>query len=121
MASIQLVTDIPGPGSRKLASQAALSVAGPVSPEGEIFIASAQRSVIEAVDGTHVLDMVSGLGCLAAGHSLPRVVDAVRSQAERFLHTDYNVVAYELYQQLAERVAAACGGDRRVAFFNSGA
>ena len=121
MASIQLVTDIPGPGSRKLASQSALSVAGPVSPEGEIFIASGHGSVIEDVDGNHLLDMVSGLGCLAAGHSHSRVVEAVRSQAERFLHTDYNVVAYEVYQQLAERVAAACGGDRRVAFFNSGA
>jgi 4-aminobutyrate aminotransferase len=121
MASIHLVTDIPGPGSRKLAADAALSVAGPVSPEGEIFIASGRGSVIEDVDGNHLLDMVSGLGCLAAGHSHPRVVEAVRSQAERFLHTDYNVVAYELYQQLAERIAAACGGDRRVAFFNSGA
>jgi 4-aminobutyrate aminotransferase len=121
MASIELVTDIPGPGSRKLGSQAALSVAGPVSPFGEVFIASGRGAVVEDVDGNHLLDLVSGLGCLAVGHSHPHVVDAVKAQAERFLHTDYNVVAYEVYQQLAERVAAASGGNRRVAFFNSGA
>lgn len=121
MASIELVTDIPGPGSRKLGSQAALSVAGPVSPFGEVFIASGRGAVVEDVDCNHLLDLVSGLGCLAVGHSHPHVVDAVKAQAERFLHTDYNVVAYEVYQQLAERVAAASGGNRRVAFFNSGA
>ncbi|HEU4866214.1 MAG TPA: aspartate aminotransferase family protein, partial [Actinomycetota bacterium] len=114
-------TDIPGPGSRKLGSQAALSVAGPVSPFGEVFIASGRGAVVEDVDGNHLLDLVCGLGCLAVGHSHPHVVDAVKAQAERFLHTDYNVVAYEVYQQLAERVAAASGGNRRVAFFNSGA
>lgn len=121
MASIQIVTDIPGPGSRKLASHAALSVAGPVSPTGEVFISSGRGSVITDVDGNRLLDLVSGLGCLAVGHSHPRVVEAVQSQAGRFLHTDYNVVAYEVYQQLAERVASACGHNRRVAFFNSGA
>ena len=121
MASIQIVTDIPGPGSRKLASQAALSVAGPVSPTGEVYAVSGRGAVITDVDGNHLLDLVSGLGCLAVGHSHPHVVEAVKNQADRFLHTDYNVVAYEVYQQLAERVASACGGDRRVAFFNSGA
>jgi 4-aminobutyrate aminotransferase/(S)-3-amino-2-methylpropionate transaminase len=121
MASIQITTDIPGPGSRKLASQAALSVAGPVNPSGEVYISSGRGAVITDVDGNHLIDLVSGLGCLAVGHSHPDVVEAVKSQADRFLHTDYNVVAYEVYQQLSERVASACGSDRRVAFFNSGA
>lgn len=121
MASIELLTEIPGPVSRKLASQAALSVAGPVSPQGEVFISSGSGAVIEDVDGNRLLDLVSGLGCLAVGHSHPHVVEAVKTQAGRYLHTDYNLVAYEVYQQLAERVAAACGKDRRVAFFNSGA
>ncbi len=121
MSSIQLMTEIPGPASRKLGSNAARSVAGPVSPDGEIFVTSARGAVVEDVDGNHLLDLVSGLGCLAVGHSHPQVVAAVRDQAERFLHTDYNVMAYEVYQQLAERIAAHCGGDRRIAFFNSGA
>lgn len=121
MASIQLVTDVPGPGSLKLASQSRLSVAPPVSPEGQIYIASGKGAVVEDVDGNHLIDLVSGLGCLAVGYSHPKVVQAVKRQAERFLHTDYNFIAYELYQQLAERVSAACGGGRLVAFFNSGA
>jgi 4-aminobutyrate aminotransferase/(S)-3-amino-2-methylpropionate transaminase len=121
MASIKLVTDVPGPISRKLGARAAVSVAQPVSPEGQIFAGSGRGAVVTDVDGNHLIDLVAGLGCLAVGHAHPHVVEAVRRQAGQFLHTDYNVVAYELYQQLAERVGAACGGDRRVVFFNSGA
>lgn len=121
MASIELVTEVPGPESRRLAAAAAGSVARPVSPNGEVFIASGSGAVVLDVDGNRLIDMVSGLGCLAVGYSHPRVVAAVQEQAGRFLHTDYNLVAYEIYHRLAGRVAAACGGDRRVAFFNSGA
>src|SRR4030088_1961411 len=46
---------------------------------------------------------------------------AVREQAARFLHTDYSVVPYDLYHRLAEAVSRHCGGERKVAFFNSGA
>ncbi|MGQ0680596.1 MAG: aspartate aminotransferase family protein [Actinomycetota bacterium] len=121
MSSIVLTTRVPGPVSQQLARQAAHSVARPVFPASEVFIRSGRGAVVEDVDGNHLLDFTGGLGCLVVGHSHPSVVAAVKEQAELFLHTDYNVVAYELYQLLAERIARACGGERKVALFNSGA
>ena len=38
------------------------------------------------------------------GHGHPKVVQAIAEQAERFVHTDFTVVAYELYVELAERL-----------------
>jgi 4-aminobutyrate aminotransferase/(S)-3-amino-2-methylpropionate transaminase len=121
MASIRLVTEIPGPRSRALAERGRASVAGPVAPGNDLFAARAGGAVIEDVDGNRFLDFTGGVGCLATGHCHPAVVEAVRTQAERFLHTDFSVVAYEGYVALAERIAAATGGNRKVAFFNSGA
>ncbi|MFN8234480.1 MAG: 4-aminobutyrate--2-oxoglutarate transaminase, partial [Actinomycetota bacterium] len=78
-------------------------------------------ATITDVDGNVMLDLSSGLGCMLVGHSHPKVVEAVRAQAERFSHTDFSVVPYEVYVELAERLVARVGGDRKVALFNSGA
>ena len=119
--SIRLVTEIPGPRSRELARRGVAAIAFPVAPGEEVFAARAEGAVIEDVDGNRFLDFTGGVGCLAVGHVHPKVVEAVRRQAELFLHTDFSVVAYDAYVELAERVGAAAGGDRKVAFFNSGA
>jgi 4-aminobutyrate aminotransferase/(S)-3-amino-2-methylpropionate transaminase len=57
------------------------------------------------------------------GHNHPRVVAAIAEQADRFLHTDYTVVPYEGYIELAERLGALApiSGETRGAFFNAGA
>ena len=122
MTSIRLVTSIPGPRSLALASRAPASVARPVAPAGgEVFIERGQGAVVEDVDGNRLLDFVGGLGCLIAGHSHPAVVAAVTGVASRFLHTDYSVIPYANYQELAEALAVRVGPDRKAAFFNSGA
>jgi 4-aminobutyrate aminotransferase/(S)-3-amino-2-methylpropionate transaminase len=122
MGSIRIVSDIPGPRSRSVTAAAPAWVARPVAPDPQsVAIASGDGAVVEDVDGNRYLDMVGGLGCLAVGHAHPRVVEAVREQAARFLHTDYSVIPYDLYHRLAEGVSLHCGGERKVAFFNSGA
>src|SRR5687768_17673501 len=57
------------------------------------------------------------------GHSHPRVVDAIREQAERFTHTDFTIFPYENYVALAERLIGLVpiSGELRAGFFNSGA
>ena len=56
------------------------------------------------------------------GHGHPRVVEAVQEQSGRFLHTDFTVVPYESYVELAERLGALApiSGPTRAAFFNAG-
>ncbi len=53
---------------------------------------------------------------------IPHVVEAVQEQAARFLHTDFTIVPYELYVELAERLLALAPfrGDAKAAFFNAG-
>src|SRR5207244_6761276 len=63
-----------------------------------------------------------GLGCQMVGYSHPKVVEAVKRQAERVSHTDFSVIPYEPYVELAERLVTLIGGgDRKAAFFNAGA
>ena len=122
MGSIQIVTEVPGPCSLELAASARSFVGRPTAPiGGEVFIARGRGAVVEDVDGNRFIDFTGGLGCLVVGHAHPRVVEAVRTSAERFLHTDYSVVPYELYARLAEGISRHCGGGKKVAFFNSGA
>lgn len=121
MKSIVLRTEVPGPRSRELAARAAEVVARPVVPGGEVFIARGEGAVVEDVDGNRLLDFIGGVGCLITGHSHPKVVEAIRSHSARFLHTDFSVVPYPGYLDLAERLSERCGGGRKVAFFNSGA
>src|SRR5205807_6400821 len=122
MGSIRISSDVPGPRSRALTAAAPAWVARPVAPDPEsVVIARGEGAVVEDVDGNRYLDLTGGLGCLAVGHCHPRVVETVREQVLRFIHTDYSVIPYELYHRLAQAVSDHCGGERKVAFFNSGA
>lgn len=121
MSDIKLVTDIPGPISRALAHRAGLSVAAPLVPYGEVFAAGGQGAILEDVDGNRFIDLIGGVGCLITGHSHPKVVEAIKHQTERFIHTDFSLIPYEPYVELAERLSPLCGGDRKAGFFNSGA
>jgi 4-aminobutyrate aminotransferase len=75
------------------------------------------------VDGREYLDMTAGIAVTATGHSHPRVVAAIREQAERFLHMSGTDFYYEPEIRLAERLIALTPGafDKRVFFTNSGA
>jgi 4-aminobutyrate aminotransferase / (S)-3-amino-2-methylpropionate transaminase / 5-aminovalerate transaminase len=121
MTSIRLMTEIPGPRSRELAAMGQGLLPRAVSPSDAIFVASGRGAVVEDVDGNCFIDLTAGVGCLSVGHSHPAVLEAIRAQSEKFVHTDFSVAAYEPYLELAEGISKACGGGRKVALFNSGA
>jgi 4-aminobutyrate aminotransferase len=75
------------------------------------------------VDGNRFLDLTTGIAVNAVGHSHPRLVDAIREQAERFIHMSGTDFFYELQVRLAERLERICPGDgpKRVHYTNSGA
>jgi len=83
----------------------------------------AQGALITADDGREYIDLTGGWGCLVVGHTHPRVVEAIQHQAEQFIHTDYSVVGYTPYVDLARRLVQYAPGPRakKAAFFNSGA
>lgn len=88
-----------------------------------VFAESASNAVITTVDGRRLIDFAGGIGVMNVGHAHPKVVAAVQRQAEKFSHTSFNVVMYELYLRLAERLNQAMLGDgpHRTMFVNSGA
>ncbi|HEY7198554.1 MAG TPA: 4-aminobutyrate--2-oxoglutarate transaminase [Gaiellaceae bacterium] len=120
--TIELKTEIPGPRSRALAEREERAVAEPLRVHLPIFAASADNATITDVDGNVFVDFAGGVGVVNAGHAHPAIVEAVEAQAAKFLHTDYTVVPYETYVELAERLCglAPIGGETRAAFFNAG-
>lgn len=123
MSTIQLRTSIPGPRSVELFARRCAAVPQAAYHVTPIFVARAEGAVLEDVDGNRLIDFAGGIGCLNAGHRAPGVVAAVRAQLERFLHTCFNVTAYESYVELAERLNALVPGNfpKKTFFVNSGA
>ena len=119
---IELQTEIPGPRSREILERERTAVARPLVVHGPVIAAEARGSTITDVDGNTFLDFVGGVGVMNVGHNHPKVVQAIHEQVDRFVHTDFTVVAYELYVELAERLGALVpiSGETRSAFFNAG-
>jgi 4-aminobutyrate aminotransferase/(S)-3-amino-2-methylpropionate transaminase len=120
---IELRTEVPGPCSREILERERRAVARPLIVHEPIVAAEARGATITDVDGNTFVDFVGGVGVANVGHNHPRVVAAIAEQSERFLHTDFTVVAYEGYITLAERLGALVpiAGETRGAFFNAGA
>jgi 4-aminobutyrate aminotransferase / (S)-3-amino-2-methylpropionate transaminase / 5-aminovalerate transaminase len=121
--TIALQTEIPGPRSREVLDRLAASVASPLAITFPVVADTARGATITDVDGNVFIDFAGGVGCLNVGHSHPHVVAAAQEQLDRFSHTDFTVVPYEVYATLAERLLAHAPftGPAKAAFFNSGA
>ena len=121
--TIELRTDVPGPRSAEILARKERVVAEPLSIYLPLVIAHGRGATLTDVDGNTFIDFAGGVGCMNVGHSHPRVVDAIREQAERFTHTDFTVIPYENYVGLAERLLdlVPISGEKRAGFFNSGA
>lgn len=91
---------------------------------GNLNIAShASGSTITDKDGKEWIDFAGAIGVLNVGHSHPQVTEAVKEQADKFLHPGFNVMMYEGYIQLAEKLCNVTPGDfdKQAILLNSGA
>ena len=120
--TIELKTQIPGPRSQEILERLRASVATPLAITFPIAAAEARGATLTDVDGNTFVDFAGGVGCLNVGHSHPHVVQAAQEQLDRFSHTDFTVVPYEVYARLSERLLARAplGGPAKAAFFNAG-
>ncbi len=123
MSSIVLRTKIPGPKALELASRRAAAVPRGIYASTPIYVSRADGALVEDVDGNTFIDLAGGIGVINIGHRSPAVVDAIHRQAERFLHTCFQVVGYESYIRLAEKLNEITPGEfsKRTFFVNSGA
>ncbi|MGE5542235.1 MAG: 4-aminobutyrate--2-oxoglutarate transaminase [Bacillota bacterium] len=120
---VSLKTEVPGPGSRSWVERKEKAVCRAYSLNVPIMIQKAQGAILTDVDGNEFIDLAGGIGCLNVGHCQPEVVNAVKEQVERFFHTDFTVVPYPSFIELAERLSSLLPGDypKKATFFNSGA
>ncbi len=123
MPSIQLKTGVPGPRSRDVMRRREAAVPRGVYHGTPIFVAHAEGAVVEDVDGNQFIDFAGGIGTLNVGHRAGPVVEAIRNQADRFLHTVFSVAPYEAYVRVAERLNVLAPGDfrKKTLLVNSGA
>ncbi|PTX42472.1 4-aminobutyrate aminotransferase [Christiangramia gaetbulicola] len=68
-------------------------------------VKEAKGAIITDVDGRKLIDFAGGIGVVNAGHCPEPVVEAIREQAGKYLHTSFNVVTYEPYIKLCEELA----------------
>ncbi len=87
------------------------------------FIKDAKGASMVDVEGKRFIDFAGGIGVNNVGHSHPKVVQAIKDQADSFIHTCFHVAMYESYVELAEKLNDLAPGDfeKMTMFANSGA
>ena len=87
------------------------------------FIDRAENAEVWDVEGRRYIDFAGGIAVLNTGHRHPVMVAAIEAQLKRFTHTCYQVLPYESYVTLAERINILTPGNyaKKSAFFSSGA
>lgn len=94
-----------------------------VGQSHQIFIANGKNAEIWDVEGRRYIDFAGGIAVLNTGHCNPAVIEAVKAQLDQYTHTCFQVLAYEPYVELAERLNAKAPGDfaKKTLFLTTGA
>jgi 4-aminobutyrate aminotransferase / (S)-3-amino-2-methylpropionate transaminase / 5-aminovalerate transaminase len=88
-----------------------------------IFAARAENAEAFDVEGRRYIDFAGGIAVLNTGHRHPAVIEAVKAQLDLYTHTAFQVLPYEPYVALAERLNALAPGDfpKKTLFLTTGA
>lgn len=123
VSSVKILTEIPGPNSRRLLKMVEEHVPRGVYHVTPIAVSHAKDALITDVDGNTYIDFTGGIGALNVGHCADAVVEAIKEQAEKFLHVCFHVVLYEPYAYLAKKLNEITPGNfpKKTMFANSGA
>ena len=105
-----------------LARKAAATPRG-VGVMAPFFAARAEGAELWDVEGRRFIDFAGGIAVMNVGHGHPKIKAALQEQLERFTHTCYQVVPYESYVSLAEKINQLTPGShaKKTAFFSTGA
>jgi 4-aminobutyrate aminotransferase/(S)-3-amino-2-methylpropionate transaminase len=99
------------------------AVARGVGQAHEIFVSRAANAELWDVEGRRYIDFAGGIAVLNTGHCHPEISAAVKAQVDLYSHTCFQVVAYEPYVELAERLNALAPGAfaKKSIFLSTGA
>jgi 4-aminobutyrate aminotransferase len=110
------------PNEQLMARKAAATPRG-VGVFGSFFADRAENAELWDIEGRRYIDFAGGIAVLNTGHRHPKVQAAVLAQLQRFMHTCYQIVPYEGYIALAEKLNALTPGNhaKKTALFSTGA
>ncbi|MDA4124826.1 MAG: acetyl ornithine aminotransferase family protein [Thaumarchaeota archaeon] len=88
-----------------------------------LVVESAHGALVKDVDGNQFIDFAAGIAVLSTGSTHPRVVEAIKTQAEKFIHYSYTDFYYENLVDLSEKLVSLIPGkfSKMVYYGNSGA
>ena len=123
MIALSEKMELPGPKSRALIDRKNKCTARGISQGTPLFIEKASGALMTDVDGNEFIDLYGGIGVLNAGHCPRQVVEAIKEQAEKLIHTCFMVSMYESWVELAEKLIqiTPIKGDLKVTYVSSGA
>ncbi len=88
----------------------------------QVFIAKGENAEVWDVEGRRYIDFAGGIAVLNTGHRHPAIIQAVKDQLDKYTHTCFQVLAYEPYVELAERINAKAPGNfaKKTLFLTTG-
>ena len=116
-------TQPPGTSNADFMARRAAALPRGVGQAHPVFASKAQNAELWDVEGRRYIDFVAGIAVVNTGHCHPKVVAAAQAQIPLFSHTCFQVVAYDGYLRLAERLNALAPGNapKKTFFLSTGA
>ena len=118
----RILTPPPGPKGKAIIDRDAAWTSTSYIKEYPLVIGGGQGAMVEDVDGNRYIDYMAGIAVSATGYNHPAVVNAIKAQADKFLHICGTDFYFEGFARLAERLARLAPGTSRKRTFlsNSG-
>lgn len=118
----QILTELPGPIGKRIVEADHRHTSTSYIKVYPLVVDRGEGAWIYDTDGNRFLDFMAGIATASTGHSHPHVVEAIKKQAEKFLHICGTDFYYEPMSELAERITKYVPGmgTKRVFFSNSG-
>jgi 4-aminobutyrate aminotransferase len=119
----KIVVRPPGPKAREIVRKDAEVISQSFVRFYPLVIEGGKGATLRDVDGNEYIDFNSGLVCLNVGHNHPKVVEAIKKQADRYLHYSITDFLYKEVVDLGEQLCGIAPGnwEKKVFFGNSGA
>jgi len=107
----------------EIADRRVAAISQGVGMQTQVYVERALNSEVWDVEGNRYIDFAAGIAVVNTGHCHPKIMAAVTEQASRFTHTCHQVLPYENYIRLAERLNEKVPGDfeKKTVFVTTGA
>ena len=122
MTAPHIVTELPGPRAQALIARDDAVVSPSLTRAYPLVAETGDGYVVTDVDGNRFLDFAAGIAVCSTGHRHPKVVEAIKAQADRLIHIAATDFYEPRYLELTEHLARIAPFKERARVFlsNSG-